>query len=159
MLPAWATVVLALGTALAALGGVWLQGILARSERERVESKERRERGGQLIAPLLGLIADASPARVLINAHLAGEMLTDLWTRWNLLRERLIAYAVVHPSRRVDELARVLATGINTSLGDTAYAVRTLDTAETREDIDKAHASHDRVSETAGELLEEIRRG
>ena len=64
-MPAWATVLLTLGStaigATAALTASWMQLRSARRDRERAEASTRRARGAAVLGPIRGVLDDLEP--------------------------------------------------------------------------------------------------
>jgi hypothetical protein len=116
-MPAWATVVLTLGSAflgaLAAVSATMLQSRNAHRERVAHERVARRESGAQAVAPVWALALDADPTVVFVQIEgrdVAAEV-SKLEERWRVLRAPLLAYAAGHPKASItEETNRLIGT-------------------------------------------------
>lgn len=100
---------------------------------------ELRDRGAEVLTPVLFLLHDASPW--IISYHAGADTvasLNDLRKRWLEIRTPLLAYANGHPTRAVPELARLLIAAVEESLSATEHAVDSLGTSEHAQALDEA---------------------
>jgi hypothetical protein len=106
----WVPAVTAGITALAALGGQAIAGLIQGRNQERVEARQRRERAAEVLAEVRAYLTDVSPDRLGFNANpeRSPETLMELRERRERIRIPLLTLAGSHPSREVRELARRL---------------------------------------------------
>jgi hypothetical protein len=162
VLPAWATAVLTLtGVVIGALIALVTNERQLRHSKEEREANEitaLREKGAAIIGPLLGLLSDADPDRMAINAGpQTPELMRQYLERWNGLRDQLSIYGALHPAHGVSVLTtRLVAAGWN-SLTSTGWLVRDVPTSFTLEQREKAKEDHELALEVAHQLRKTMR--
>jgi hypothetical protein len=106
----WVPAVTAGITALAALGGQAIAGLLQGRNQERVEARQRRQQAAEVLAEARAFLVDASPDRIGINAsqERTPEVPRELQERRERIRIPLLTLAGSHPSPHVRRLAQQL---------------------------------------------------
>lgn len=102
-MPAWATVLLTLGStaigATAALTASWLQLRSARRDRERAEASARRARGAAVLGPTR-VLDDLEPQAIGASGGRSEQTFRNIGRRWWRARDALLVFGAVDPSRR-----------------------------------------------------------
>jgi hypothetical protein len=155
----WATVTLALGTALIGAGAGLLGGWLQRHANER---RELRERGAAAVGSIVVLLDDIDPDRVLWTGEAAltvhRKRLAEASDRWQVLREQLVVYAVGHPSPRISPKAVEVVTAVGQAIPATRAYVESYaeqgDHVGPRKD---AQSCRDEAAEALEKLIREVR--
>ena len=115
-MPAWATVLLTLGStaigATAALTASWLQLRSARRDRERTEAAARRARGGAVLGPILGVLDDLEPQALASSGGRSEQTIANIGRRWWRARDELLVFGAVDPSSDVARAANSLADAV-----------------------------------------------
>jgi hypothetical protein len=126
--PAWATVLLTLGSAAiaasAALGGTLLQMRHAARAREVTERRERVERGAAVVAPVLTFLTDADPDKIGTLGVDGLARLDDLSEKWSKLKTDLTGYAAAHAQLEVLAQSDAIVMAVSSCLNETRSAVR-----------------------------------
>ena len=108
-MPAWATVVLSLGTAVigagAALSASMLQLRHARHEREAAAAASWRDRGAAVVGRVFGVLDDMEPKAIARSGGRSRTTIENIGRRWWKTRDDLLVFASGHPSADVAELA------------------------------------------------------
>jgi hypothetical protein len=161
VLPAWATVVLALGTAavsaVATLAGVWLQHGLSSGEGKRRQEAEHKREGRELAVDLSMMVREAEHLRYVFNTTQA--MLEGLIERRRTLTEiegRLLVWAAEDQDHAMPARCRDLVVAVDRSLTATAWLVSDIlrKPPPDKELIDRAKAEHLEASTLAAKFLD-----
>jgi hypothetical protein len=173
-MPWWGTVILTLGAALlaggAGLGSAVMSNHGLRQREERIEAARRRERGADVIAPILIFIDDIEPVRVSFNrSSETPKQMQRLRMRWEELRQPLAAFAAGHPSAAVIEKSEQVITAVWNSFTSTSWVVHAItenmvphgredDESGQRDTLDTARKDHADARCVVNELLQLRRR-
>jgi hypothetical protein len=131
MLPAWATVALALGSALigGAIGllGGWLTNRYAVARDRARREEERVREGAAVVAPVSLVLSDAHPDRLGVNLDRADPLgrLKELRARWESLRAPLAAFSLAQEAE-AREAGRKLEVAVGNALTGAGWLVRDL---------------------------------
>ena len=157
-MPAWATVVLTLGTALigaaAALSASMLQLRHARREREAASEAAWRERGAAVVGRVFGVLDDMEPEAVAASGGRSTRTIENIARRWWQTRDELLVFASGHPSPAVSRLADEVVEAVSRAWED---VVRLNDAVSNAEALRAATASYGDALERARTLREAIR--
>jgi hypothetical protein len=161
-MPNWAIVVLALGSALVASGAaivaMKIQLRYASEGRRAAERARQRERAALAVAPILSLLDETEPQRLTsVPGTQTLTIMNELWERWRTLRDPVLAFGASHPSGRVDELARELATNMSNALTSVHWLVHDLPESWSAEALETAKKDHAAARRRADELLAAVR--
>jgi hypothetical protein len=165
-MPAWATVSITLGAAVVAvlgtLAATWMQLRHSRRAREAAERERWREKGADVVAPLLSLIEDAEPLRLGLARGNLNLRVLDLSTKWGFLRNQLTVFATAHPSPEVGKTVAEITKAVPLALMNGEIFVKNYvgpdAQFEGREEARaSAETSHARAAELAEKLLVEVR--
>jgi hypothetical protein len=108
-MPAWATVVLTLGTtvigAAAALAASLIQLRHARHDREAAEEAAWRDRGAAVVGRVFGVLDDMEPQAIAASGGRRRTTIENIARRWWQTRDDLLVFASGHPSAAVAQLA------------------------------------------------------
>jgi hypothetical protein len=142
----WVPAVTAGITALAALGGQAIAGLIQGSNQERVEAMQRREQAAEVLAEVRAYLTDATPDRLGFNASKdrSPQTLRELRQRRDQFRIPVLTLAHSHPSQEVRDLARRLDVAVaNTQISGEWFISdllgRTGDSRQAREDAISHH--------------------
>jgi hypothetical protein len=132
-----------IGAAAALTGGfigAWLQG----RTQQRMERERRREQAGAVLAEVRALLTDINPDPfgLFITRETLSSVLPPLHERWQRARIPLLTLAVVHPAKRVRNLARQLEQSASGALN--ALAVFASDVAGRTEHTDSRQVANQR---------------
>lgn len=115
-MPAWATVLLTLGStaigATAALTASWLQLRSARRDREHAEASARRARGAEVLGPIRGVLDDLEPQAIAASNGRSDLTMSNIGRRWWRARDQLLVFGAVDPSSEIGSAARSLADAV-----------------------------------------------
>jgi hypothetical protein len=139
-MPAWATIVLTLGStaigAVAALAASW------------------RARGAAVLGPLRGVLDDLEPKAIAASGGRSEQTIANIGRRWWRARDELLVFGAAHPSTDVAGTANLLAhAGAATWTSVTRLNVDAVST----ERLQAAVRDHDSARELAdrlGELMQ-----
>jgi len=164
--PSWATVSITLGASVIAVLGTLaatrIQLRHSRRERKNAERARWREKGAEVVAPLLSLIDDAEPLHLGLVYETWRKQWDGFWDRWALVRHELTIFAAAHPSPQIGKTVREVTRAVPTALSDGGWFVGGFVGPRGRADgfaeaQSAAQASHQRAAELAEKLLAEIR--
>ena len=158
-MPAWATVVLTLGTALigaaAALSASMLQLRHARREREAASEAAWRERGAAVVGRVFGVLDDMEPEAIAATpSGRSQRTIENIARRWWQTRDELLVFASGHPSPAVSRLADEVVEAVSRAWED---VVRLNDAVSNADALRGATASYGDALERARTLREAIR--
>ncbi len=116
-MPAWATVVLTLGSAVIggaiALIAVERQNRHATLEREAIARAQRQEAAGRVLGRIRAVLVDLEPTRVTFNLNpQSGEQLDAVNRRWLEQRDELASFGAGSGSGEIDDVSTALAVEI-----------------------------------------------
>jgi|RhiMethySRZTD1v2_1073278.scaffolds.fasta_scaffold878093_2 hypothetical protein len=115
-MPAWATVLLTLGStaigATAALTASWLQLRSARRDREHAEASARRARGAEVLGPIRGVLDDLEPQAIAASDGRSELTMSNIGRRWWRARDELLVFGAVDPSSEIGSAASSLADAV-----------------------------------------------
>lgn len=158
-MPAWATVVLTLGSTLigatAALGASWMQLKNAGRERERVEAAARRARGASVLGPVRGVLDDLEPTAIASSGGRSDQTIANIGRRWWKARDELLVFGAADPSLEVARTANLLADAVAATWTSTTDLNRDVPTSA--EHLQAAVRDHSRARELADALDELMR--
>jgi hypothetical protein len=156
-MPAWATVVLTLGStaigAVAALAASWMQLRSARRDREAAEAASRRARGAAVLGPLLGVLDDLEPNAIAVSGGRSEQTIANIGRRWWRARDDLLVFGAADPAGDVAHATNSLADAVAATW--TTVTRLNLDPTSA-EHLQAAIRDHDSAREFAdalGELL------
>lgn len=120
-MPAWATVVLTLGSSVivgaTALLAAERQNRHASLEREAVARAQRREHAGRVLGRIKVVLLDLEPTRVAVNINNQSvALLPEVNERWNVLRDGLAVFAATDGSPEITEAASALTVEVSNLL-------------------------------------------
>jgi hypothetical protein len=157
-MPAWATVVPTLGTALigatAALSASMLQLRHARREREAASDAAWRERGAAVVGRVFGVLDDMEPQAIARSGGRSPATMENIGRRWWQTRDDLLVFASGHPSPAVSHLADGVVDAVSRAWEDVVRLNRAVDRDEA---LPPATASYGDALEQARALREAIR--
>lgn len=157
-MPAWATVLLTLGStaigAGAALTASLLQLRSSRDERERSDANARRARGGEVVGPILGVLDDLEPNAIAASGGRSHETMFNIGRRWWRVRDQLLVFGAVDPSAEVASAANSLADAVAAAWTSVDQLNREPKSADA---LHAAAASHDEARQAADRLGELLR--
>lgn len=161
-MPTWAIVVLTLGSAAVAAGAVLIATRLqlrhSAEGRRAADSARQRERAALAVAPILSLLDDTEPQRLTsVPDTRTLTIMNELWERWRVLREPVLAFGAAHPSGDVDRLARELATDVSNALTSVHWLVHDLPESWSADALETAKKDHALARRRAEELLAALR--
>jgi hypothetical protein len=161
-MPTWGIVALALGSAIvssaAVIAATRVQLRYAAEGRRAAEQARQRERAALAVAPVLSLLDETEPQRLTsVPGTQTLTVMSELWERWRALRDPVLAFGAAHPSGRVDQLARDLATDVSNALTSVHWLVHDLPESWSAEALDTAKKDHATARRRADELLAEVR--
>jgi hypothetical protein len=173
-MPWWGTVILTLGTALiaggAGLGSAEMSNRSLRQREERAEAVRRRERGADVIAPILLFLDDIEPVRVSFNqSSETPRQMQRLRLRWEELRQPLAAFAAGHPSPSVVSKSEQVITAVWNSFTSTSWVVHAMtenmvphvraddEDSGRRDSLETARKVHSEARRAVDQLLQLIR--
>ena len=166
-MPAWATVVLTLGTTALAVAGTllapWINDRLSRARREREAHEDRIREAANIIAPVRLLLGEAHPDRLGVNVKPQEPFarLNELRDVWTNVRTPLAAYALAHPSAAVRETGTKLDVAIANTFHNSALMLRGLTNPRPGGDLieerERALRRHTEAVALADEFLALIR--
>jgi hypothetical protein len=142
----WVPAVTAGITAVAALGGQAIAGLIQGRNQEHVEARQRRHQAAEILAEARAFLTDASPDRLGINANpeRSPEVLRELGDRRERIRIPLLTLAGSHPSPTVRDLAQRLELEMAGTLHMAGWFVsdllRNRDVESARETANQHHA-------------------
>lgn len=162
-MPNWAIVVLTLGSGLvaasAAIVAMKLQLHYARQGTEAADRARQRERGALAVAPVLSLLDEAEPQRLTsVPGSQTLTVMKELWQRWTMLRDPILAFGAAHPSQQVEQLVKNFVTDVSNALTSTNWLVHDLPESWSTEALETAKKDHAVARRRADELLAEMRR-
>jgi hypothetical protein len=115
-MPAWATVLLTLGStaigAGAALAATRMQLQSARRERDRAEADARRARGAAVIGPIRGVLDDLEPQAIAASGGRSEQTMANIGRRWWRARDELLVFGAADVSADVALAANSLADAV-----------------------------------------------
>ena len=164
--PAWATVSITLGASVIAVVGTLaatrIQLRHSRRERKDAERARWRERGAEVVAPLLSLIDDAEPLHLGLVHETWKKQWDGFWDRWALVRHELTVFAAAHPSPEIGRTVTEITRAVPKALSDAGWFVGGFVGPRGRVDgfaeaQSAAQASHEQAAELAEKLFAEIR--
>jgi hypothetical protein len=161
-MPNWAIVVLTLGSAAVSAGAVLLatrfQLAHAAAGRRAADNARQRERAALAVAPVLSLLDDTEPQRLTsVPDTRTLTIMNELWERWRVLRDPVLAFGAAHPSGDVDRLARELATDVSNALTSVHWLVHDLPESWSADALATAKKDHATARRRAEELLAALR--
>jgi hypothetical protein len=116
-MPAWATIVLSLGTAGIGAGAALTASLIqlrhARRERELVAELEWRERGAGVVGRVFGVLNDMEPTAIAAGRGRSKLTIENIGRRWWRTRDDLLVFASGHPSAVVADLADVVVASVS----------------------------------------------
>jgi hypothetical protein len=158
-MPAWATVVLTLGTTLigaaAALSASMLQLRHAHREREAASEAAWRERGAAVVGRVLGVLDDMEPQAIARSGGRSKRTMENIGRRWWQTRDDLLVFASGHPSLAVSVLAEEVVITVSNAWEDVARLNRAVENPVA---LAAATEAHEDTLERVRRLLEVIRR-
>ena len=161
-MPAWATVLLTLGStaigATAALSASWMQLRSARRDRERAEATARRARGGSVLGPVLGVLDDLEPSAIASSGGRSQETMANIGRRWWKARDELLVFGATDPSGEVALAANSLADAVAATWTSVVRLNHKPDSAADLQSAVTDHASGRRAADALGELLRRAER-
>jgi hypothetical protein len=157
-MPAWATVLLTLGStaigAGAALAATRMQLQSVRRERDRAEAEARRARGAAVLGPILGVLDDLEPQAIAADDDgRSDQTMANIGRRWWRARDELLVFGAADSSAEIALAANALADAVAATwtsanqLNDEPAARERLDDA-----VDK-HAEARHAADDLGRLL------
>jgi hypothetical protein len=159
-MPAWATVLLTLGStaigATAALTASWLQLRSARRDREHAEASARRARGAEVLGPIRGVLDDLEPQAIAASgAGRSEQTMSNIGRRWWPARDRLRVLGAVDPSSEVASAASSLADAVAATWTSVAALNRDVSSPDA---LSAAVENHAAARQAADELEQLLRR-
>ena len=79
-------------------------------------------------------------------------IMNELWERWRMLRDPVLAFGAAHPSGHVEQLARALATDVSNTLTSVHWPE-----SWSAEALETAKKDHTAARKQADELLAAVR--
>jgi hypothetical protein len=156
-MPAWATVVLTLGSTLigatAALGASWMQLRSAGRERERTAAAARRARGAAILGPVLGVLDDLEPTAVASSGGRSEQTISNIGRRWWKARDELFVFGAADPSGDVARAANSLADAVAATWTSTTQLNRAAASAELLQTAVGDHAKAKELADALDELM------
>jgi len=156
-MPAWATVVLTLGSTLigatAALGASWMQLKSAGRERERAEASARRARGAAVLGPVLGVLDDLEPTAVASSGGRSEQTIANIGRRWWKARDELLVFGAADSSGGVAHAANSLADAVAATWTSTTHLNRDVTSATHLQAAVRDHAKARELADALGELM------
>jgi hypothetical protein len=156
-MPAWATVLLTLGSAAigaaAALAATRMQLQSARRERDRAEAEARRARGASVLGPILGVLDDLEPQAIAAGDGRSDQTMANIGRRWWRARDELLVFGAADASGEIALAANVLADAVAATW---TSAIDLNHEPASRERLDAAvakHAGARRSADDFGRLL------
>jgi hypothetical protein len=155
----WVPAATAAISAIAALGGQAIAGLLQRRNQERAEATQRRQQAAEVVAGVRVFLTDLNPEGLGLNASedRSPETFKKLGEQRERIRTPLLTLASGHPSTKVRDLARdlevELADTLQMSEWFVANLLRTRDTEPARSE---AIAHRKRALALLDELLDAI---
>jgi len=161
-MPPWAVVALTLGSAAVAAAAVVIAMRLqlrhAAQGRSAADKARQRERAAVAVAPVLSLLDEIEPQRLTsVPDTRTMTIMNELWERWRMLRDPVLAFGAGHPSGHVEQLARALATDVSNTLTSVNWLVHDLPESWSAEALETAKKDHTAARKQADELLAAVR--
>ena len=161
-MPPWAVVALTLGSAAVAAAAVLIAMRLqlrhAAQGRRAADKARQRERAAIAVAPVLSLLDEIEPQRLTsVPDTRTMTIMNELWERWRMLRDPVLAFGAAHPSGHVEQLARALATDVSNTLTSVHWLVHDLPESWSAEALETAKKDHTAARKQADELLAAVR--
>jgi hypothetical protein len=158
-MPAWATVLLTLGStaigATAALTASWLQLRSARRDREHAETAARRARGAEVLGPIRGVLDDLEPQAIAASAGRSELTMSNIGRRWWRARDALLVFGAVDPSSEIGSAASSLADAVAATWTSTAALNQDTSSPDA---LSAAVEKHAAARQAADELEQLLRR-
>lgn len=85
-------------------------------------------------------------------------VMKELWQRWTMLRDPILAFGAAHPSQQVEQLVKDFVTDVSNALTSTNWLVHDLPESWSTESLETAKKDHAVARRRADELLAEMRR-
>lgn len=156
-MPAWATVVLTLGSTLigatAALGASWMQLKNAGRERERAEAAARRASGAAVLGPVRGVLHDLEPTAVASGGGRSEKTMANIGRRWWKARDELLVFGAADPSGDVARAANSLADAVSATWTSTTNLNRDVTSAQHLQAAARDHARARKLADALDELM------
>lgn len=142
-MPAWATVLLTLGStaigAGAALAATRMQLQTARRERDRAEAEARRARGAAVLGPILGVLDDLEPEAIAAGDGRSEQTMANIGRRWWRARDELLVFGAADASGEIALAANALADSVAATW---TSVIHLNDEPASRARLDAATAKH-----------------
>jgi hypothetical protein len=158
-MPAWATVLLTLGSAAigaaTALTATRMQLRSASRERERSDGAARRARGASVLGPILGVLDDLEPQAIAASDGRSDQTMANIGRRWWRARDELLVFGAADPSGDVALAANSLADAVAATW---TSVVRLDHDPSSSDDLHTAVTRHAEARESADTLAQLLRR-
>lgn len=156
-MPAWATVLLTLGSTAIGAGAALTASLLqlrnARDERERSDANARRGRGGAVVGPILGVLDDLEPNAIAASRGRSQETMSNIGRRWWRARDELLVFGAVDPSTEIAAAANSLADAVAATWTSVGQLNREPKSADALRTAAASHGGARLAADRLGELL------